>query len=339
VVRARKHSLTPASSGKKFFLSNFFVNPSTVRYAAIIGNGEDKNPHYMAFERKGQISPPADVTESGTPTFLRRRNFFSLKESSQVNIRSNTVRMQQNVVGKGLSSLIERLRKMEDEKLDNELGGLRELEAEQPGQADVIFGESQVAVDVGSVARTDSTSKKWQKKGQKRTTRRVTIKPPRMKVKLEQEQHDGGEESEDELAVSLERHRAAFNRNKTKRREVDKSKNNEPGILHGAEPQPASASASNYESCLDPDDDSVQRQSLRMSNTAVTVLGRHISKQMFPTEQPTDSQIRAQKKERKTSNGKRIKAEAHANYRALKMPSKGSKRRGGMGIRFGRRGR
>src|SRR5438034_3298196 len=41
VVCARKHSLTPASSGKKFFLSNFFVSPSTVRYAAIIGNGED----------------------------------------------------------------------------------------------------------------------------------------------------------------------------------------------------------------------------------------------------------------------------------------------------------
>ena len=165
----------------------------------------------------------------------------------------------------------------------------------------------------------------------------MIIRPLRTKLKLEGEQDDRREESEDELA-------AALHTNESKKREVDQGKeNNEPSMSHEVEQRPELESDSDHEDedCLGSNDYSVQRpSSSRRSESAVTaVLEPHIRKQSLPARQPIYSQTQVQKKETKTSNGRKIKAEVHANYRALRIPNKGSKRKARMGVRFGRRGR
>ena len=109
--------------------------------------------------------------------------------------------------GKGLSALVKGLRDMEDEKLDEELEMLREIEGQcgpssKISQPKVLVNDSQAPdmplgpdrglesedeedVEKEALGRDGKPLKVWKKKGQKRTTRRVLMKPNIAKWKPE----------------------------------------------------------------------------------------------------------------------------------------------------------
>ena len=168
----------------------------------------------------------------------------------------------------------------------------------------------------------------------------MIIRPPRTKPNLEQ--NERGLETEDDQSIALQTHSAALNRSKPLKRGPAKTKENEPSMLHKMGPRSAfEESDSGCESCLGPDHSSVQRpSSCGMTESTIAIaLEPHIAKQLLPARQPTDGQGERQKTKRQSSAGKGIRADAHANYHALKIRNKGSKRQGRMGMRFGRRGR
>ena len=110
--------------------------------------------------------------------------------------------------GRGLSALVRGLREMEDERLDEELKMLREMESESAPRKHLnhpIFLENdspnpdmplgpdgglendETGVDYADYGKRedDKPLKVWKKKGQKRTTRRVLMKPNTAKWKSE----------------------------------------------------------------------------------------------------------------------------------------------------------
>ena len=152
-----------------------------------------------------------------TPSYLRRINSRGVPSGDQVadgdasekpdDISWSPVRPRPRAFGCTLSALMQGLRQIEDEKADEDLDLLRELEGDgtvppprpkpfmkptllvQDSQAteaplgpdrEIFSDEESMGTDVeGKPAR------KWKKKGQKRTTRKVNIKPATAKWKPE----------------------------------------------------------------------------------------------------------------------------------------------------------
>ncbi|KIW28493.1 uncharacterized protein PV07_08152 [Cladophialophora immunda] len=247
----RLHSKTPISEGKKFMLDHFFATPSAVRFATMISGDDDTNPPIQSktplrdFVLK--VSPAKD-TETGngghaaangndsTPPYLKRS--FSFKErlfaasgasagkSSPTSTRTGPRRSlgYGRCAPKPLSQIIADLEqsKQEDQQRNDEdneddLDALREMEA---NEINVLVNDSQRVVGILTVDATEEAPapKVWKKKGQKRTTRRVIMRPVKMKPAAapkfvaddEDEDEDEArgideiQESEDELALALE---------------------------------------------------------------------------------------------------------------------------------------
>lgn len=124
--------------------------------------------------------------------------------------------------GRGLSALVKGLRDMEDEQFDEEMDVLREMEgggapSVKVAKPKILVNDSQapdmlLGPDGGGGSedsddfendgngRDGKPSKVWKKKGQKRTTRRVLMKPVTAKWKPEPE-WKGERNEEDEEAV------------------------------------------------------------------------------------------------------------------------------------------
>lgn len=150
-----------------------------------------------------------------TPAFLRRDsqradvgNENMLGDKEGVSWSPVAIRKLPKAAGRGLSALVKGLREMEDEVLDEELDVLREMESESNPRAhldkpEVLVKDSQrpdmplgpdgglesdedglISVDEGK-GRDGKPLKVWKKKGQKRTTRRVLMKPNTAKWKAE----------------------------------------------------------------------------------------------------------------------------------------------------------
>ena len=150
-----------------------------------------------------------------TPAFLRRdsqradegkENVLGDKEG--VSWSPVAIRKLPKAAGRGLSALVKGLREMEDEALDEELDTLREMESESNprnhlDKPKVLVNDSQgpdmpLGPDGGLESDEDGLKyadegkgrdgkplKVWKKKGQKRTTRRVLMKPNTAKWKPE----------------------------------------------------------------------------------------------------------------------------------------------------------
>ena len=150
-----------------------------------------------------------------TPAFLRRdsqradmgkENF--LGEEQEVSWSPVAIHRLPKAAGRGLSALLRGLREMEDEGLDEELDMLREIESESVPRnhvdhSRILVNDSQrpemplgpdggIESDRGGIEYTDKGKgeegkplKAWKKKGQKRTTRRVLMKPNTAKWKPE----------------------------------------------------------------------------------------------------------------------------------------------------------
>ncbi|KAK2802532.1 hypothetical protein FQN50_007338 [Emmonsiellopsis sp. PD_5] len=316
ITRAR----TPASSAKKFYLANFFATPPNVKYSAAFKTQYAD----QSIETENERGSGANAPESDTPSFLRRRNLFSSSNPRHArgkihDLSPVAVRMPQKLVGKGLSAIVQGLRDIREEKLDEDLDILREIEAEQAGQHDnVVINDSQAPGDLAAVGDADGTvespaKRQWKKKGQKRTTRRVIMRPTRTKPKpAPQLQTPDEEESEDELAAVLETQHVSSTRGDGKETNED--------APHDSDLEYLSGSDSNYED-IEPASPSRARKAARNTDSA----GK------------SDSTKR--KQPAKPGRSKKVNPEAHANYRALKIRGKGSKARGRMGARFGRWGR
>ncbi|KAL5000184.1 DNA replication/checkpoint protein [Aspergillus recurvatus] len=163
---------TPASSGKKYMLSALFATPTAWKYSSIVDNGTPKGAlgSNNGMNQSPQPAQNVDPVNANleTPSFLRR-SASGLSGPDPTGLSPIPVRKPQRFVGKGLSQLVQGLRDMEEERLEDEWDVLREIEIEQTG-ASVDIPDSQ-AVD------PDATGHTFKKKGQKRTTRLVRMRP------------------------------------------------------------------------------------------------------------------------------------------------------------------
>ncbi|KAI9749570.1 MAG: hypothetical protein M4579_006821 [Chaenotheca gracillima] len=183
-----RQSRTPASVNKTFLFAEF-ATPLKHKTSPRpeVGN-HSSTPAFLRRRGATEVSVPAAVDEEGNPTFA-----------------SPVARRPARPPVRGLSSILAGLRQMEDERLDDEMDILREIEGNvgsgedrgrEKGPDDVKDSEAGNP-DLAGVARADlefregSTSDKdeeaepvptaplmrngkpWKKRGQKRQTRRV----------------------------------------------------------------------------------------------------------------------------------------------------------------------
>ncbi|KAL2072402.1 hypothetical protein VTL71DRAFT_11745 [Oculimacula yallundae] len=221
---ALKCSKTPGS-GKR--LLDAFATPAKNRHT----NGQAGTPSSVS------------KLHFSTPSFLRRDNHRiqlpAVNEEQGPELSPQMVRVPRKPLVRGLSSMLAGLRKMEDEAADDDLDALREMEMEmemesgQPSspkpkpkpktnpvpvatkenilvadsQTNLVGGfddEAQFDSDIeDQVGRDGQPLKIYKKKGQKRTTRRVKMKPTRSKPSKPQPLAPM-EDSDDELAGSGE---------------------------------------------------------------------------------------------------------------------------------------
>ncbi|KAI9772010.1 MAG: DNA replication regulator sld2 [Geoglossum simile] len=304
---------TPASSGKRRFYEGFST----------------------PLKRKlGDADGGASLSDVqfATPSFLRRDqqsiNMFSaVGEDGEPTPISPVIRMPARPPVRGLSSMLARLRQMEDEALDEEMDILRELEesARQPakllsgstGLAPIALGKDvQTAASVGQFngandaevtgSGNDGPDKKptlgrdgkplrvWKKKGQKRTTKRVILRPVRMKPKSAPEPGiDNPDTSKEAQATSTSN---AARSTSSRKDDIDEGGDDEQSDFRKSKSQKDKAS--------------------KKGNT---------TKASNKTESQGKKESLAKRSIRK------ISSQAHANFRRLKLRNKGSKGTGGSG--------
>ena len=297
-MTGRRHHRSPLSASNNFGL-NQYLTPSARRVLKSSTPGSQRGVSKLRFD--------------DTPAFLRRDSQRTLAFPGKKNAEPLSeilwspiaVRKQPMPAGRGLSALVKGLRDMEDERLDEELDLLRDIE-----DADVDCGKVQetgslddndqrtdmpLGPDGGLDSQDDSAHenegkgrdgkplKVWEKKGQKRTTRKVIMKPNVEKWKPEPA-WQGGENSEGEESTLLVNDTQAVREQSSQRVRLDDESTSE-------------------------NEDSL-----------ATVAGK---------DKATKKGIGVRMK------NKKISTTAHANFRALKIKNKQSK--GKFGSRFGRR--
>lgn len=177
------HDRTPASSSKRFLLDSFVSTTPLKR------KRDDEEPTHAT---------PSSAKGLSTPAFLRRSSNMLIMDTlveeaeNDHELKSmNIGRMRQppfkkRGIVRSLSSIIQGLRKQEDDKLDEELEMMREMEE---GDEDVAVkptvqvADSQVVMPLGpdqgvesdesEEEDTGSFRKPWKKKGLKRQTKRT----------------------------------------------------------------------------------------------------------------------------------------------------------------------
>lgn len=212
-----KHSRTP-SSAKRSVLHPF---ATPLKNRDFNGQG-------------GRTPSSVSKLHFATPSFLRRdshRNHLpTVNENADgIELSPEMVRLPRKPLVRGLSSILAGLRKVEEEAADEDLDALHEMENEAAGipskpvpkaptvitpPKDIQVEESQSRLPLGGFddeamfdsepeeakGRDGEPLKIYKKKGQKRTTRRVKMKPVRSKPS---QIPNADEDSEDELADAI----------------------------------------------------------------------------------------------------------------------------------------
>ncbi|KAK3077529.1 hypothetical protein LTS18_009997, partial [Coniosporium uncinatum] len=279
-----KFSRTPISIGKRFLLDSF-VTPQKRRKIAEEGTPSStaKRIAAPAFLRRDTAPLAALLEEAESPEQVRPRKKRGLVRS--------------------LSSMIQGMRKLEEEKYDEDEEALREMEEEAAGivpaikpakPAKVLVEDSQAAMalgpdgaglsdeeDLGEEGKQQPT-RVWKKKGLKRQTKRTNMRPVQMQARPTLSENVGDEaDFADEATVA----------------ETQASKD------------PATNSDNDADTDAEPhgDDSDASEPSAREKKKKVAKL------------KEADAKPTKEKKPRK------ISATAHANYRALKIKNKNSK--------------
>lgn len=315
-LRGRREK-TPLSTGKKFLLEQFVT------------------PKKRKLDEHG--TPTLGLKEFSTPAFLRRDNFLTVVDEANEST-PRPAPWKRRGLGRSLSTMIKSLKKQEEDRLDEEADIMRELEMEAEGipvtktarLPKVLVEDSQNTMPLGpdrglesegdddEVADEldpDGKSKKvWKKKGLKRQTRRVistsytprkiciaNIRPVRPnftkpKAPVAPTPHDDSEEERGRVTETQ-------------------------GTLNNP------ASDDEFAGNSDESDYASDNSHTPKRRKAQKKRSEHTS-----TSQPKVS-IQGDEGPVKLA-ARKIKATAHANYRRLKIKSKGGN--GGKG-RFGRR--
>ncbi|KAF1357116.1 DNA replication/checkpoint protein [Delphinella strobiligena] len=198
-------SRTPASSGKRFMLDTFATPLKRKR------DDEDQ----------AHATPSSTLKLLATPAFLRRSNTISIMETlaeegerdhetlGLTRAREPPFKKKKGFI-RSLSSIIQGMRKEEDDRLDEEMEMMREWEdghsPTEPGleesqsihrpDAKVLVEDSQIVMPLGPDRGIESEEeeeeeeeqdgqprKPWKKKGLKRQTKRVIMRPVTHKLK------------------------------------------------------------------------------------------------------------------------------------------------------------
>ncbi|KAG9941598.1 hypothetical protein KCU85_g9514, partial [Aureobasidium melanogenum] len=208
------HDRTPASSSKRFLLDSFVSTTPLKR------KREDDEPTHAT---------PSSAKGLSTPAFLRRTSNMLIMDSlaeeaeNDDEIKSmNIGRMRQPPFKKrglvrSLSSMIQGMRKQEDDRLDEEMEMMREMENGDDDQEHpkpvVQVEDSQVVMPLGPDQAIESEEseeeekdagvfrKPWKKKGLKRQTKRVIMRPaPKPKAPAQGEHPDPPSDNEGNVA-------------------------------------------------------------------------------------------------------------------------------------------
>ncbi|KAF9696582.1 hypothetical protein EKO04_005561 [Ascochyta lentis] len=150
-------------------------------------------------------TPSSALKGLATPAFLRRDNALNrIEEVDETTPRPAP--WKRRGLGRSLSAMIQAMRKDEDDRLDEEADIMRELEMEEEGisaparprVSQVLVEDSQVVMPLGpdrgleseedeeeeeELGRDGKPRKAWKKKGLKRQTRRVIMRPNAVKPK------------------------------------------------------------------------------------------------------------------------------------------------------------
>lgn len=193
---------TPMSSSKRQLL-NTFMTPLKNR----------KN------DAGGKTPSSVSKLQFDTPAFLKRHSLPALSEAAELSAPAPPLRLPRKPLVRGLSEIVASLRQIEEEKLDEELDILREMENEEMGVTTITTATTTAtttttsknppepmpqvseqntaenedrtvhllgglddeglydSADEQQVGRNGLPLPVFKKKGQKRTTRRVNIKP------------------------------------------------------------------------------------------------------------------------------------------------------------------
>ena len=257
-----------------------------------------------------------------TPVFLRRdsQRGFTPKKSGAADDSTSwspvAVRKPPKLAGRSLSAIVRGLRDMEDENLDEELELMREMEGGAPltGPSKtklktprILVEDSQqpdmpLGPDKGPVSEDDEMDyinegkgkdgrplRVWKKKGQKRTTRRVNMRPNTAKWKPEQKWKGAVSDNEGEVEEA-----------------------------HGDEGASASKPMATEVEEAGEDDDFEDMDGMDDSEDDETSTA---NRGKAPATKVTEGPPAKPKK-------KKISATAHANFRALKIRNKNSKGKG-----------
>jgi hypothetical protein len=254
--------------------------------------------------------------------------------------------MPHRVIGKGLSALVQGLRDMEDEELEDEMDVLRELEAAEAGNDGgerVLVEDSQVPngrasrfdqreTELDTVASPSKSGKPWKKIGQKRTTKLVTMRPTRAKPKQPPQWEAIMEEE-----VSEEEDPTARPSTGPSIKDV---------VPESQKPDPEPPSDDEDKTYEHADETDGEEEDLTPAGALMRALsksrkrGVDLARKLTMTEKNKAANTPQDEKTKKSKplKPRKIKAEAHANYRALKIRSRGnSGPKGRFGGRFGKR--
>lgn len=165
---------TPLSAGKRFLLSQFVT------------------PKKRKLDDQGT---PSTIRGLATPAFLRRDNMLSAIEEDDEPV-PRPLPWKRRGMGRSLSSMIQAMKKDEEDRLDDEADIMREMEMEEQGISEpkipkvphIQIEDSQTDMPLGpdrgleseedsdgepELGRDGKPRKAWKKKGLKRQTRRV----------------------------------------------------------------------------------------------------------------------------------------------------------------------
>ncbi|CAK46797.1 hypothetical protein M747DRAFT_267975 [Aspergillus niger ATCC 13496] len=331
---------TPASSGKKWMLSTLFATPTTWRYAMM--ENENQGPRYPAYIRTDDTASKQTESHAGpnaeeTPSFLRRATATRYNPNNNAaddgGLSPIAVRKRPQFVGKGLSALVQGLRDMEEEQMQDDMDILHEIEAEQQQQAAGTITDSQTQQQYPPTEE----SRPFKKKGQKRTTRKVRMKPVTAKPKPEpQLPASDNEEEEEDNEADIVPETQHLNIPGTETHDTDDELNSIHSIS-GSEPD------------LDPDYDYDEEEEALSKPPARSKSFSERMKEAIEADKPQareKEQEHTEKEKKKTKSkaqtqtqtqprARKVNPAAHANYRSLKLRNRGSK--GRYGGRFGRR--
>ncbi|KAJ5769242.1 hypothetical protein N7520_003801 [Penicillium odoratum] len=319
-------SRTPASSTKQFYLANLFATPTTMRYAAMV-EAEDNN----AQEKNTQETEPAasqHSNPSGTPSFLRRSNsgrYPAPTTNEGPGLSPIASRKPRQFAGRGLSHLVKGLREMEEERMEDEWDMLREIEAEQEG---FHFEVPEVK---GPVTEKQQP---YKKKGQKRTTRRVNIRPSISKPKKQEDLYpDLYSESDDELAAVPETQIPEVP--KEVPAEANADDHDDVASLHSiSEPGSEYEGDTDVDSDGDPEYNEKAKTPPRPKSFSDRIKEAVLMAKPTAMDPPAKPPKPQEPEKEKKPRDRKINPQAHANYRSLKIKNRGGSRGGG---RFRRR--